>query len=83
MKLIHVNTFESGDYGIGVKAAHNQRAMSVKSPSKIKIQKKRNSSNDPVHSDVGGSARGPDEEFGKKKLIVKRNNRHSLFNFRI
>jgi hypothetical protein len=71
MKLINVNTFESEDYGIGLRRSSSQPLKTLKSPPAKKKVKKRGQSQDGSGDLHDETLEQPQpQELGKKKLIV-------------
>lgn len=69
MKLINVNTFESEDYGIGLRRSSSQPLIGINSPIKKKALKRAVSSSG--RDEEEPTKPQENEEFGRKKLIVR------------
>lgn len=82
MKLINVDTFESGDYGIGLKRSASQATKKSKRRGSMLVRKRpggseprNNDEGDPAaNEEEGGEAsqhhKGDSGEITRKKLIV-------------
>ncbi|TNV84927.1 hypothetical protein FGO68_gene10736 [Halteria grandinella] len=73
MKLINVNTFESEDYGIGLRRSSSQPLKGINSPAKKKQGRGRSQGKEDTQESVVAPV--ANEEFGRKKLIevIKQN----------